>query len=118
MNKLKENDQELLNVCSGKFVGAVRYFISKGASVNALDENRTSPLHISCRTGNLQIVEELLNSGAFLNITDTGGWTALHIASYYKHTNLVSLLMKFGADPTITTSKKQTAYMLAKNLET
>ena len=106
MGKLTEVDKDLLKVSRGHDVAAIRYFISKGASANTLDEYRTSPLHIASRSGNIQIVEELLNSGANVNITDQGGWTPLHIASYFKHNHICALLLKFGANPTIQTSKK------------
>ena len=68
--------------CSSRNISAVRWFLCQGASANTFDENRTSPLHVACREGSFQIVEELINNGSFTDITDCAGWTPLHIASY------------------------------------
>ena len=82
MVHLSQNEVQFMNAGRGKNLSAIRWYISQGLSANTLDENRTSILHIACRDGSFQIVEELVNCGANISIADVGGWTALHIASH------------------------------------
>jgi hypothetical protein len=79
-------------------IAAIRYLTMRGIHINSLDEDRTSPLHIACKGGSLQLVEEVLNHGAMINIPDITGMTSLHIACYYKRPEIILILLKKGAN--------------------
>src|SRR4051812_48138366 len=97
--KFFSNDEKLLfHFSQGENVVAVRYLTIKGVHINILDQDRTSPLHIACRSASLQLVEEIINHGAMINIPDIVGWTSLHIACYYKRPDVILLLLKNRAN--------------------
>lgn len=55
-------------------------FLSKGANVNAVDNNGGPALHWAVGGGKAKIVQLLLNHGANLTATDSHGQTALELA--------------------------------------
>lgn len=89
--------------------------MKQGVNVNLLDEDRTSPLHVACRSGSLQVVEELVNHGSMMNIADIAGWTPLHIAAYFKRSLICHLLLKKGADPYHVNRNGETPWDLVKD---
>lgn len=93
-----ENEKFLFYFCEGDNIAAIRYLTIKGVHINILDQDRTSPIHIACRSGSLQLVEEILNQGGNLSMPDIVGWTALHVACYYKRQDVILLLLKYGAN--------------------
>ncbi|CAD8103318.1 unnamed protein product [Paramecium sonneborni] len=95
---LTENEKNFFKAASGRNLGLIRFYLSKGININILDEDRTSPLHIACRYGSIQVVEELINNNANLDITDMAGWTPLHVAAFYQRAQVCQLLLKSGAD--------------------
>lgn len=115
---LQKEEIGFLKACSGKNVSALRYYMNKGVNVNLLDEDRTSPLHIACRSGGLQVVEELINWGAAISMADMAGWTPLHIASFYQRSLICHLLLKKGADPYVLNRAGETSWDLVKEKNT
>lgn len=113
MKYLEYNEAQLMYAAAGSNVSAVRWYLSQGASADTFDENRSSPLHIACRSGSFQVVEELVNNSASLNIADCGGWTCLHVASYNSRPHIVSMLLKKGSDATLVNRKGETSWDLA-----
>jgi ankyrin repeat protein len=63
-------------------------------NLNYIDSEGQTPLHRSCKIGNIDIVKLLLNNGASLNLTNRHGWYPIHIASYFGYTNLVIYLIQ------------------------
>lgn len=51
-----------------KLIEVVKYLISIGADVNATDLNDNTPLHYAVYTGNLELINLLLDSGAIYNL--------------------------------------------------
>ena len=115
---LSKEEIGFLKACSGKNISALRYYMNKGTNVNLLDEDRTSPLHVACRSGSLQVVEELINWGAAVNIADMAGWTSLHIAAYHQRPLICHLLLKKGADPYLISRNGETPWDLVKDKNT
>ncbi|CAD8132990.1 unnamed protein product [Paramecium pentaurelia] len=95
---LTENEKNFFKAASGRNLGLIRFYLNNGININILDEDRTSPLHIACRYGSIQVVEELINNNANLDITDMAGWTPLHVAAFYQRAQVCQLLLKSGAD--------------------
>lgn len=54
--------------------------LSKGASINAVDNNGTTPLHLAVSTGQEWVVELLLEHGADPSVTNSDGTTLLMLA--------------------------------------
>ena len=73
MKYLDRVSKSLMFASSGSSPLLVRKYISYGASPNTYDQNRTSPLHIACRNGNLEVVKELVSYKCNIDITDCAG---------------------------------------------
>ena len=63
-------------------------------NLNYVDKEGQTPLHRSCRLGNLKIVELLCEHGASQMIINRDGWFPIHLAAYYGHIHIVSYLLK------------------------
>lgn len=64
--------------------------------VNCRTDQLSTPLHIVCTRGNLQIAQFLIRSGADINAIDINGETPLHIAAKHGHQALVNWLLSRG----------------------
>jgi hypothetical protein len=93
-----QSEKDLFYFSQGENIAAVRFLTIKGVHISILDQDRTSPLHISCNSGSLQMVEEVLNQGASVNLPDIVGWTGLHVACYKRRSDVILLLLKYGAN--------------------
>ncbi|KAI5733867.1 hypothetical protein M8J76_017093 [Diaphorina citri] len=76
----------------------VRELVTRGADVNAEDNDNWSPLTYAAREGYTDVCAELLDHGADLEHRDMGGWSPLMWASYKGHTDTVALLLDKNAD--------------------
>lgn len=97
----------------------VRQRLEGGESVNATDENGSSPLHIAAKRGHLEIATLLLEADADPNWSNDGGATPLHWATRGNHLPVVRLLVENGASLTARDSRQMSAldYAIA-NYET
>ena len=75
----------------------VQLLLSKGASIEALDEDNYTPLHFAASHGHTSIVELLLSKGASIEAMDKNNYTPLHFAARDGHTSIVELLVSKGA---------------------
>ncbi|MCJ1472951.1 hypothetical protein MMC13_001600, partial [Lambiella insularis] len=72
--------------------------IRTGASVEALDGDRCTPLHYAAFNGSSSIVQILLDRGASVDPVDAGGSTPIHYAAFYRgSSSVVQLLLDKGA---------------------
>ena len=90
-------------VQAGNLAAVFRFLDTKGIDL----EQRSSvdgltPLLLAADTGNLSIVEVLLNRGADIDATDEQGRTALFLATERGHEDIVSLLLEKGCDTEVT----------------
>lgn len=77
----------------------VKSLISKGADINAKDEDGDTALHIAIDHGRQDVVKPLLDKGADINTkTRYGGRTPLHQACLRGQTDTAELLIAKGAD--------------------
>ncbi|GJQ74082.1 hypothetical protein Trydic_g19004 [Trypoxylus dichotomus] len=53
-----------------------------------------TPLHLACKRGKLDKVQELIESGVDINAIDWGNWSPLHEAVHSKHFECIKLLLK------------------------
>jgi len=88
---------------SGDHKNMIKFLVSKGASINAKDEDGKtalmwrSELWRSDFWENKSVVEFLIFHGAELNARDNNGKTALKLAIENKNEALADLLRKHGA---------------------
>jgi uncharacterized protein len=80
---------------------AIAALLSRGANVNATDDNGWSPLHFSTQENRLEISRVLLAAGANVDAVDTNGNTPLSNAVFSSkgRGDLIELLRTYGADP-------------------
>lgn len=93
---------------------AVLSALSKGADVNAMDQERRSALMLAAFNGHTEVVRALIEKGASVNATDSMGRTALMFASSGPSPDTVRLLLENKADPDVQDSGEGwTALMFA-----
>ena len=115
MRYMDSNSKSLLFAATSPNPELIRRYLSYGSSPDTYDQNRTSPLHIACRSGSIEVVKELTLHRCDLNITDCAGWTALHIASQRGHSDIVEFLLACGAEAASINSLGQTPFDLAQD---
>ncbi|WP_265035252.1 MULTISPECIES: ankyrin repeat domain-containing protein [unclassified Wolbachia] len=72
----------------------VQLFLMKGASINEVDKNGETPLHLASWGGHFDILQDLINNGANIGAKDSSGKTSLDIARDKGHNNLVQYLQQ------------------------
>jgi ankyrin repeat protein len=77
----------------------VRWLLERGARVTAVSDNamRVQPLHSAVATGDLEVVEALLQKGADPNAAQAEGYTPLDAAHAAHNPAMEKLLRQFGA---------------------
>lgn len=86
-------------------------------NINIALPDGKAPLHIAAETGNLAVVNMLLQHKAEINVTDRLGQTPLAVAVEFKRINTVKLLLENGAKfTTRTTDKSWTPLHMAANI--
>lgn len=80
---------------------AVRYLLSRRASLDWLSENPlgVAPLHSALANKHEAIARELVFEGADVNLANRAGWTPLHYAAHQGNRALAQFLIENGATP-------------------
>lgn len=73
--------------------------LKRGADIEMRNKWGETPLHNTCKRGNLETTVYLLNNGADINAIDNFGETALHKAAGFGSVPLVQALIEKGANP-------------------
>ncbi|HYR59290.1 MAG TPA: ankyrin repeat domain-containing protein, partial [Chthoniobacteraceae bacterium] len=76
-----------------------RALIEAGAEVNALDRERSTPLHQAAMSPWPSLARMLIEAGAKVNAQNTTGLTPLHNAALFGSPETVAFLLDHGADP-------------------
>lgn len=76
---------------------AVKRFIRLGVSINTLDEEGRTPLHIAVEGGCKETVQSLIAEGAAINARDNRGLSPLDYAEKMRLQEIARLLRKYGA---------------------
>ncbi|CAH1776801.1 unnamed protein product [Owenia fusiformis] len=80
-------------------IDKIKDYFFKGGDPNLKDSSGYAPLHYSCRSGNADITQLLLENGADVNCrTRSGGVTPLHRACMRGHVDVAKILMKYNAN--------------------
>jgi ankyrin repeat protein len=67
-----------------------------GADMNALRNDRSTPLHVAARLGRVEVVHLLLEHGANVGAENDHGKTASQVASEMGHEEIMKLLSEHG----------------------
>jgi ankyrin repeat protein len=94
-----EYEQPLLRAVSEEDFDEVTTLIATGADVNAKDKNYNgiTALFLAVESGNIKMVETLLNFGAKINVRDDEKRTPLMALDYDATPELVNLLLRYNA---------------------
>ncbi|EAY08855.1 ankyrin repeat protein, putative [Trichomonas vaginalis G3] len=76
----------------------LEYLISKGADINAKDEDGCTPLHYAAGNNNKETAEILISNGADINAKNKDGSTPLHWAAIDGSKETTEILISNGAD--------------------
>jgi len=60
------------------YIDTIRFFLERGADVDAVDDNHSSLLHVASFYGNVEVVRLVLERGANTNVRNSEGQTPLH----------------------------------------
>lgn len=80
-SKETEPLNSLHEALSGRNIAQLEAALSRGADINARDENGDTVLHLACRRGRLPLIRLLLYHGADVNAKNNDGKTPLDILS-------------------------------------
>ncbi|XP_065141494.1 serine/threonine-protein phosphatase 6 regulatory ankyrin repeat subunit C isoform X1 [Paramisgurnus dabryanus] len=101
MGVLNITDQPpLVQAIFNRNTDEVKLFLHKKDEVNALDQERRTPLHAAAWLGDVQIMDLLITAGANVNAKDHVWLTPLHRAAASRNERAVGLLLRKGADVT------------------
>lgn len=74
----------------------VKMLIERGADVNAVCHDGSTPLHAACDMGGMEVIEYLLKHGAIPNTKDRQGHTPF---SWARCREVKILLIQYGCSP-------------------
>uniref|UniRef100_A0AAR2IMT2 Ankyrin repeat domain 52 n=1 Tax=Pygocentrus nattereri TaxID=42514 RepID=A0AAR2IMT2_PYGNA len=103
----------LVQAIFNRNVDEVQLFLHKKDEVNALDQERRTPLHAAAWLGDVHIMDLLITAGANVNAKDHVWLTPLHRAAASRNERAVGLLLRKGADVTARDKFWQTALHIA-----
>ena len=93
------NQTPLHIACENDNKEIVKFLISKGANINAVDYKLNTPLHIACSNNRYEIIKLLILSGAEIMCYDENDETPLHKVCKNNNSNhAVNFLLSKGCD--------------------
>jgi Ankyrin repeats (3 copies) len=98
----RPKSEALVEAVACEDLAAVRRLLDRGVSPDAVNDPRDtegkSALQIAAGTGNVALVQLLLDRGADINAPDVWGGTAIFVAAMAAGPEVVKLLISRGAD--------------------
>lgn len=79
-------------------IDLVRQLLARGAQIN---HPGWTPLHYAASTGQIEVIEFLLENHAYIDAASENGTTPLMLAARGNHTRAARLLVDRGADPSL-----------------
>ncbi|ARF02778.1 SWPV1-204 [Shearwaterpox virus] len=92
------NTTPIIDAINKKNVDIIRLLLASGAFLEYGYSFYDYPLHCAVKTGDPEVVKELLLAGAETMVRDIERMTPLHIAVALGYTDIVKLLLEFGAE--------------------
>ena len=90
-----------------------RFFLEKGADVNATNINGYTALMEASKKGHTEIAALLIEKGANVYVADGAGFIALILASIFGYTEIVSIFLEYGVNVNFVTNEGDTALIWA-----
>ncbi len=81
----------------------------RSASINSVDEDGATPLHVAAWHGHWEPIEILIDNGADIDALEENGRSPLHLAVYNEKMEVIRLLLENEADPDIKDIEGNTA---------
>lgn len=100
------DETPLMMACLRGQIDLARKLIARGADVN---KTGWTPLHYAATSGNVVIIQMLLDENAYIDAESPNGTTPLMMAAMYGTPEAVKLLIDSGADPTLKNQLGMTA---------
>lgn len=104
VTSMLENDPNLINVRTALHCAIEKghkdiaeYLISRGADVNAINDDGFTPLKLAVIRGHREIAERLIEHGAIINPVDTVCMSPLHLAAAAGQVDIAKMLIAKGA---------------------
>ncbi|HKS26472.1 MAG TPA: ankyrin repeat domain-containing protein [Pyrinomonadaceae bacterium] len=91
--------------------------VAQGVDVNAMSDDKCTPLMIAALGGDTEMVEALFGKGAEAGVAGRDGWTALMIATIEGHAEVVRALVEHGADVNAVNGRGWTALRFAVSMD-
>ena len=101
-------DQPLIQASKDGDVSQVGDLLDNGANVNAVDNEKKTPLHWASLKGHEAVAALLVKNGADVNAVDNNKNTPLHYASVKGSDAVATLLVDNGADVNAVDNEKKT----------
>jgi ankyrin repeat protein len=106
-----QDESPLMMACLRGHAEIARTLVARGADVN---KTGWTPLHYAATTGQVAIIQMLLDENAYIDAESPNGSTPLMMAAMYGTPAAVKLLLESGADPTLKNQVGLTALDFAK----
>ncbi len=106
-----QDESPLMMACLRGQADMARKLVARGADVN---KTGWTPLHYAATSGNLTIIQMLLDENAYIDAESPNGSTPLMMAAMYGTPDAVRLLLEAGADPTLKNQLGLTALDFAR----
>ncbi len=110
-------DGTLLHMAAGRGYTEIARLIldKKPETIDAIDEQGSTPLHVAAMGGREPIVRLLMERRpGLVNAKNGEGDTPLHLAALSGHAEIVALLLEKGAEPAARNSSNRTPLFLAQ----
>lgn len=92
--ELNECDKTCFDLCKEGSLDKLKLYLSKGGSINQVDDNHMTLLMWACDRGSLELVKYLVGAdNVDLNLRDAEGQTCLHYAASCEHRDVVKFLL-------------------------
>ena len=88
----------LVAAMADRSADVVRFLVSKGANVHAVDNVKMSALHAATMGGDAGTVRMLIDAGVAIDTSDAGGYTPLINAAQHGNVRAVEMLLAKGAN--------------------
>ena len=85
-------------ILTDTYVKIAQVLLKRGASIQVQSNNKSTPLHLAAKTGNLKITEQLVGNNANVNATDQHQSTPLHLATKAGSLEIIQHLLIYGAN--------------------
>ncbi|MDP3306772.1 quinoprotein dehydrogenase-associated putative ABC transporter substrate-binding protein [Methylotenera sp.] len=108
-------EQELHNATIARDNTRIEYLLKRGAKVNAKDTEGQTPLMVAAKSGDLSVLNGLLEYKADSNAQDNDRWTAAMYAVKSNEPKIFRLMGKHKADFNLTNKDGVTALAMAVN---